>query len=233
MSKGHARREADLANLEAEFFEALELAKKEKDPPSAFVAERQGRSRGAATALDVKLFTLESKIVRLRELLAMPPLVLPLGNKASASESNAKAKAGTGPGTSEPWPSAPELEGSIYALDPLNLWNQIVESGRDPAKVFTKVKCAAGHARQNPEQASWRLCMVECGDGKVPAKLTLTLFPLPDGPDAHTAAQKLDDALTKLVTWSEKTMNTHSRERAHSLQVHYTRATRELQFSAR
>lgn len=220
MSKGHSRRENDLANYEAEFLLALEKAKLEKH--SAFISEKMGRRKGAALPLDVELFTLESKIARMREHLGMEPFEIPLPKP----EAPPRQADGT-------WPDPPEHPDARYPMDPRDLWNELEQSGRTPTEVFHKVKCAGAKARQGADQATWRLGMVEVSDGRVPAKATLTLFPLPQHPDAEVAARKLHAALARLVGWTEKAVETVAEERPRVLHINYTRQNRELGFSAR
>lgn len=224
MSKGDSRRVADLANLEAEFADALALARKED--VSAYLAEKAGRPRRGASPLDVKLFTLESKIVRMRDLLGMPAFRPPIA-KADPS------KGGILPLSDARWDPAPALEGSVYPLDPRTLWDELKASGREPHRIFAKVKCGGGRTRQSEASSFWRLATVECSDGKMPARLTLTLLALPDGPDAAAASRKLEQSLDRLVEWSQLAVNTVAEERPRLLQVNFTRSTRELQFSAR
>ena len=224
MSKGYSRRQADLENFEAEFAEAVAQARKED--VSAYLAEKSGRPRRGALPLDVKLFTLESKIIRLRELLQLPAFVPPV-LKTDLS------KRGLQPLSELRWDPAPALEGSIYALDPRALWNDLKQSGREPHALFAKVKCGGGRTRQSEASSFWRLATVECSDGKMPARLTLTLLALPKGPDAEVATRKLEQSLGRLVEWSQLAVNTVAEERPRLLQVNFTRSTRELQFSAR
>ena len=78
MSRGDSRREADLANLEAEFNEALAQAKaklKEDSTPSAYIAERMGQPRRAANQLDVKLFTLAESLGGVESLIEHPAIM--------------------------------------------------------------------------------------------------------------------------------------------------------------
>ena len=219
MSKGNDRRINDLENFEAEFAEALARAKAEKF--SAYISEKQGARRGAATQLDVELFTLESKIDRLREKLGLPPFVVPI-------KPNEKPASAT-----EGWPMPPELEATAFALDLAQLHLELAQSGRTPEALFAKVKYASAKHRQGADQTTWRLAMVEVGDGRVPAKLALTVYPLPDHPDAALAAQKLAEALERLVAWCEKNQQNPSAERPRLMHVAYSRGSRELAFHAR
>jgi hypothetical protein len=220
MSKGHSRRENDLANFENEFLLALEKAKLEKH--SAYISEKKGKRTGAALPLDVELFTLESKIDRLRELLGMEPFEIPLPKPDVAP----RQADGT-------WPDPPDHADAIYPMDPRDLWNELEQSGRVPGDVFNKVKCAGAKARQGADQSTWRLGMVEVSDGRVPARATLTLFPLPNHADAAVAGRKLHAALPRIVGWTEKAVETPAEERPRVLHINYTRENRELGFSAR
>src|SRR5690348_5293359 len=111
MSRGDDRRKNDLENFEAAFLDALSRAKEAGG--SAYVAERLGRRRGAASALDVELFTLESKIERLREKLGLPPFQVPL---------KAEPKRAT-----QGWPAPPEIESTLFALDLDELYMELLE----------------------------------------------------------------------------------------------------------
>lgn len=220
MSRGDDRRTNDLENFEAAFKDALERAKAEKY--SAFISEKTGRKRGGATPLDVELFTLESKIDRLREKLGLPKFEIPLPKP----ESRALAEG-------EGWPSPPDIDHTLFPLDLGRIYVEIVQSNRDPEAIFNKVKYGGPKLRQGADQATWRLAMIEVGDGRIPAKLSLTIFPLPEHPDAELAAEKLHDALDRLVYWSEKAQDTHSSERPRTLNIMYSRSTRELSMNAR
>ena len=224
MSKGDARREAELENMEFEFAEALALAR--KDPKSAFIAEKSGRSRRVASDVDIVLFTLESKIARLRDLLGLPPQTFAI-SKGDPSRTDPATP------TLTSWPPAPELPGSVFPLNPAELWQWLKHRGSDPGHIFAKVKCGGGKARQSEASSFWRLATVECAEGRVPARLTLSLMPLPDGPDAVAAIRKLDQALERVVSWCETAVNTQPKERPRLLLVNFTRSTRELQLTAR
>jgi hypothetical protein len=218
MSRGDDRRTNDLENFEAEFLEALAQAKELGG--SAYIAEKMGKRRGGATPLDVDLFTLESKIVRLREKLGLPPFVVPL-------KAEAKTRSADG------WPSPPAFEHTLYALDLSQLHLDLLQSGREPEELFAKARYAGAKSRQGADQPSWRLAMVEVGQDHMPGKLALTIYPLPEHADAELAAQKLADALERLISWSETAKNTPPRERPRLLHVTYARTARELAFHAR
>lgn len=225
---GDARRTHDLELLEAEFAEALALAKAEEF--SAYLSEKRGNRRGAALPLDVKLFTLESKIERLREKLGLEKLVISL---EGGERKGIKSKPGAPPVERGPWAPPPDYDDCLYPLDPSDLYMQLIESGRDPHEIFDRVKCLGGRGRQAPGEKSWRLLQVEIGDGRVPAKLALIVSPLPIHPDAELAREKLDRALQKLVKFCENASRTPITERPRQLSVTYGRAERELAFHAR
>jgi hypothetical protein len=223
--KGEERRLADLHELEQDFMEAFEIARKIPDE-SNFMREKSNRSRISATKLDVTLFTLESKIVRLREILGMEPFVIPM------PQPRVPAKAQKPDG--EIWDAPPVYDGVIYALDPSDLYMQILESQREPHKIFSKVRCGPMKMMQGVKEKTWRLASVECGEQGNRAKVILTVMPLPATcPDAEVAVQKLDEALGKLIDWCSRAGGTPPNQRPHGMQVHYTRATRDLQFAAR
>lgn len=218
MSRGDDRRINDLENFEAAFLDALTRAKQEKY--SAFISEKTGRKRGGATPLDVELFTLESKIDRLREKLGLPRFEIPLPKPEPSKGA-------------EGWPPPPDVEATVFALDLQRIYFEIAQSDRTPEEIFTKVKYGGPKTRQGGDQSTWRLAMVEVGDGRIPAKLTLTVLPLPEHADAELAAHKLHQALDKLVYWSEKARLTPNQERPRLLNVGYARKARELSFNAR
>jgi len=218
MSRGDDRRKNDLENFEAGFLQALAQAKEQGG--SAYIAEKLGRRRGGASPLDVELFTLESKIARLREKLGLPPFQVPL-------KPDGKPNPGAG------WPPAPHFEATLYALDLDDLYIQLLESGREPDALFAKARYAGAKNRQGADQPSWRLAMVEVGQDRMPGTLALTIYPLPEHADAELAAKKLGEALDKLISWSERAKNTPSRERPRLLHVTYARNARELAFHAR
>ncbi|MBS2027574.1 MAG: hypothetical protein JST54_06705 [Deltaproteobacteria bacterium] len=220
MSRGDDRRKNDLDNLEAAFLDALTRAKAEKF--SAYISEKRGARKGAATSLDVELFTLESKIDRMREKLGLPKFEVPL---PKAEPAKAEAEEG--------WPLPPEYEDTRFGLDLAELYVELVQSGRVPEKIFTKVKYLGAKHRQGADQPSWRLAMVDVGDGRAPAKVSLSIYPLPLNADAEVASQKLVAALDRLVSWSDRAGGMPITERPRLLHVTYARATRELAFHAR
>ena len=223
--KGEERRLADLHELEQDFMEAFEIARKIPDE-SNFMRENSNRSRISATQLDVKLFTLESKIVRLREILGMEPFVVPMP-KPRVPGPVQKAEG-------EMWDPSPVYDGVVFALDPEALYMQIVESQREPHKIFSKVRCAPMKMMQGVKEKTWRLASVECGEQGNRAKVVLTIMPLTAScADTETAVQKLDEALGKLIDWCSRAGGTPPNQRPHGMQVHYTRSTRDLQFAAR
>jgi len=219
MSRGDDRRKNDLDNLEAAFADALTRAKAEKF--SAYISEKRGARKGAATALDVELFTLESKIERMREKLGLPKFEIPLPKNEQAPVPDAG------------WPMPPSFEDTRFGLDLAELYVELIQSNREPENIFTKVKYAGAKSRQGADQPTWRLAMVEVGDGRAPAKVTLTIYGLPRNADADVAAEKFVAALDRLVSWSDKAGGMPISERPRLLHVTYTRATRELAFHAR
>jgi len=215
MSRGDDRRTNDLENFEAAFREAL--ARAVADPKSAYVADKQGRARGGATPLDVELFTLESKIDRLRQKLGLPAFTVPLPKVSPAA---AKAR----------WPAPPAFTDTRFSLD-LSLLQRDLEA-RGQGQLFAKVHYAGAKHRQGADQPSWRLAKVVIGENRTPAQLTLTVFPLPAHADADLAAEKLGLAQERLVAFCEKASQTPVTERPRHLHVSYSRGARALGFHA-
>ena len=77
------------------------------------------------------------------------------------------------------------------------------------------------------------LFTAECGTERIPARVALTVLPLPQGEDADDAADKLQGALDRVVQWCARAAQTTPRERPRKLTLSYDRSTRETQFTAR